>query len=118
MRSTATGHGTHVAGIIAGQCEAPLPGVPATAPLQFAGMAPLARLYGLKVLDDDGNGRDSWIIKGVQQVAELNERAGELVVHGVNLSLGGYFGRRELRLRLHPAVQRTAPAVAAGAWWW
>ncbi len=85
------GHGTHVAGIIAGQCEAPLPGLPATAPLQFAGMAPLARLYGLKVLDDDGNGRDSWIIKGVQQVAELNERAGELVVHGVNLSLGGYF---------------------------
>ncbi|MRG98971.1 S8 family serine peptidase [Xanthomonas sontii] len=85
------GHGTHVAGIIAGQCEAPLPGVPTTAPLQFAGMAPLARLYGLKVLDDDGNGRDSWIIKGVQQVAELNERAGELVVHGVNLSLGGYF---------------------------
>ncbi len=85
------GHGTHVAGIIAGQCEAPLPGVPTTAPLQFAGMAPLTRLYGLKVLDDDGNGRDSWIIKGVQQVAELNERAGELVVHGVNLSLGGYF---------------------------
>lgn len=85
------GHGTHVAGIIAGQCQAPLPGLPAAAPLQFAGMAPLARLYGLKVLDDDGNGRDSWIIKGVQQVAELNERAGELVVHGVNLSLGGYF---------------------------
>lgn len=85
------GHGTHVAGIIAGQCAAPLPGVPTSAPLQFAGMAPLARLYGLKVLDDDGNGRDSWIIKGVQQVAELNERAGELVVHGVNLSLGGYF---------------------------
>lgn len=85
------GHGTHVAGIIAGQCEAPLPGEPIAMPLQFAGMAPLARLYGLKVLDDDGNGRDSWIIKGVQQVAELNERAGELVVHGVNLSLGGYF---------------------------
>jgi hypothetical protein len=85
------GHGTHVAGIIAGQCAAPLPGAPAAASLQFAGMAPLARLYGLKVLDDDGNGRDSWIIKGVQQVAELNERAGELVVHGVNLSLGGYF---------------------------
>ncbi|WP_369944702.1 S8 family peptidase [Xanthomonas medicagonis] len=85
------GHGTHVAGIIAGQCAAPLPGALAAAPLQFAAMAPLARLYGLKVLDDDGNGRDSWIIKGVQQVAELNERAGELVVHGVNLSLGGYF---------------------------
>jgi subtilisin family serine protease len=85
------GHGTHVAGIIAGQCEAPLPGVVPATPLRFAGMAPQARLYGLKVLDDDGNGRDSWIIKGVQQVAEINERAGELVIHGVNLSLGGYF---------------------------
>jgi len=85
------GHGTHVAGIIAGQCEAPLPGVAPATPLRFAGMAPQARLYGLKVLDDDGNGRDSWIIKGVQQVAEINERAGELVIHGVNLSLGGYF---------------------------
>lgn len=85
------GHGTHVAGIIAGQCDAPLPGVEPSTPLRFAGMAPQARLYGLKVLDDDGNGRDSWIIKGVQQVAEINERAGELVVHGVNLSLGGYF---------------------------
>lgn len=85
------GHGTHVAGIIAGQCEAPLPGAAPATPLRFAGMAPQARLYGLKVLDDDGNGRDSWIIKGVQQVAEINERAGELVIHGVNLSLGGYF---------------------------
>ncbi|WP_241093289.1 S8 family peptidase [Xanthomonas sp.] len=84
------GHGTHVAGIIAGQCQAPLPGAD-EAPLAFAGMAPQARLYGLKVLDDDGNGRDSWIIKGVQQVADINERAGELVIHGVNLSLGGYF---------------------------
>ena len=85
------GHGTHVAGIIAGQCDAPLPGVAPATPLRFAGMAPQARLYGLKVLDDDGNGRDSWIIKGVQQVAEINDRAGELVIHGVNLSLGGYF---------------------------
>jgi subtilisin family serine protease len=85
------GHGTHVAGIIAGQCDAPLPGMTPSTPLRFAGMAPQARLYGLKVLDDDGNGRDSWIIKGVQQVAQINERAGELVVHGVNLSLGGYF---------------------------
>lgn len=85
------GHGTHVAGIIAGQCEAPLPGMAPATPLRFAGMAPQARLYGLKVLDDDGNGRDSWIVKGVQQVAEINERAGELVIHGVNLSLGGYF---------------------------
>ncbi|MEA9562871.1 MULTISPECIES: S8 family serine peptidase [unclassified Xanthomonas] len=87
------GHGTHIAGIIAGHCQATLPdaqGKPGP-PLEFAGMAPDAQLYGFKVLDDAGDGRDSWMIKAVQQVAAINERAGELVIHGVNLSLGGYF---------------------------
>ncbi|MCD0257069.1 S8 family peptidase [Xanthomonas melonis] len=87
------GHGTHIAGIIAGHCHASIPdaqGRPGS-PLEFAGMAPDARLYGFKVLDDAGNGRDSWTIKAVQQVAAINERAGELVIHGVNLSLGGCF---------------------------
>lgn len=87
------GHGTHVAGIIAGRCMASLPdrdGRPAP-PVEFAGIAPEAQLYGFKVLDDAGDGRDSWIIKGIQQVAEINERAGALLIHGVNLSLGGYF---------------------------
>ena len=84
------GHGTHVAGVIAGQCRAPLPGE-GKEKVDFAGIAPLAQLYGFKVLDDDGNGRDSWIIKAVQQVADINDHAGELVIHGMNLSLGGYF---------------------------
>lgn len=84
------GHGTHVAGVIAGQCSAPLPGE-GKEKVDFAGIAPLAQLYGFKVLDDDGNGRDSWIIKAVQQVADINDHAGELVIHGMNLSLGGYF---------------------------
>lgn len=87
------GHGTHIAGIIAGQSRAVIPdaqGDPGR-PLEFAGMAPDTQLYGFKVLDDTGNGRDSWMIKAVQHVAEINERSGELVIHGVNLSLGGYF---------------------------
>jgi subtilisin family serine protease len=86
-----SGHGTHVAGVIAGECEAPLPGATEAGKVQFTGIAPQTRLYGFKVLDDDGNGRDSWVIKAVQQVAEVNDQAGELVIHGVNLSLGGYF---------------------------
>jgi subtilisin family serine protease len=85
------GHGTHVAGIIAGACRAAIPGPDGQADVEFAGMAPETQLYGFKVLDNDGNGRDSWIIKAVQQVAEVNDHAGELVIHGVNLSLGGYF---------------------------
>ncbi|WP_411831815.1 S8 family serine peptidase [Pseudoxanthomonas mexicana] len=83
------GHGTHVAGIIAGQCSAPLPG--GGDAVEFSGIAPETQLYGFKVLDDDGAGRDSWIIKAIQQIAEVNEQAGELVIHGVNVSLGGYF---------------------------
>ncbi|KAB7763449.1 S8 family peptidase [Xanthomonas maliensis] len=87
------GHGTHIAGIIAGHCQAAMPDISgARGPLlDFSGMAPETRLYGFKVLDDDGNGRDSWMIKAIQHVAEINERAGELVIHGVNLSLGGCF---------------------------
>ena len=85
------GHGTHVAGIIAGQCKAPVPGAGGREKIGFSGIAPQAQLYGFKVLDDDGNGRDSWIIKAVQQIAQINDHAGELVIHGLNLSVGGYF---------------------------
>jgi subtilisin family serine protease len=83
------GHGTHVAGIIAGWCQVPLKkGEPS---VLFAGMAPEAKLYGFKVLDDQGSGRDSWIIKALDLVADINDKAGKLIIQGVNLSLGGNF---------------------------
>lgn len=82
------GHGTHVAAIVAGT----------SAPIAFGqeqmtydGMAPRCELIGMKVLDKGGNGKDSWIIKAMDLVAGMNERAGKLVIHGVNLSLGGSF---------------------------
>lgn len=86
------GHGTHVAGIIAGRLD-DLPAAPGSVeePVSLIGMAPETQLYGFKVLDDDGNGHDSSIIKALDKVAELNERASRLVIHGVNLSLGGSF---------------------------
>ena len=77
------GHGTHVAGIIAGEGT--------VAGKLFAGMAPRCTLFGFKVLDDDGNGDDAWIIRALDTIAGLNDAAGTLVVHGVNLSLGGEF---------------------------
>lgn len=83
------GHGTHVAGVIAGYAELPLKtGEPNSV---FAGMAPECKLYGYKVLNDQGGGRDSWIIKALDHIADLNENAGRLVIQGVNLSLGGSF---------------------------
>jgi subtilisin family serine protease len=78
------GHGTHVAGIIAGESRLEDDRL-------FAGMAPRCMLYGFKVLDDEGEGDDSWIIKALDTIAALNESAGTLVVHGVNVSLGGSF---------------------------
>jgi subtilisin family serine protease len=77
------GHGTHVAGIIAGRGQEPNK--------RYVGMAPEAKLHIYKVLDDDGSGRDAWIIKAIDHIATINEAAPELVIHGVNLSLGGPF---------------------------
>jgi subtilisin family serine protease len=75
------GHGTHVAAIIAG----------GIAGSRYLGMAPEARLIGFKVLKDSGEGEDAFIIKALDKVAEINENAGRLVIHGLNLSLGGAF---------------------------
>ncbi|HOW63728.1 MAG TPA: S8 family peptidase [Candidatus Paceibacterota bacterium] len=75
------GHGTHVAGIIAGS----------DARLEIFGVAPRTRLISYKVLDDEGYGNDAKIIKALDHVFETNLNAPQQVIHGVNLSLGGAF---------------------------
>src|SRR5262249_33437683 len=82
------GHGTHVAGIIAGQAEAT-----ADAPLRAAGryrdesgtvkldtvlitkisgMAPRCKLVSLKVLDEKGKGKASNLIAAIAYVQKMN----------------------------------------------
>jgi serine protease AprX len=92
------GHGTHVAGIIAGKMD--LASAPQAAlrtqdrtviqPLDraIAGVAPECRLLSLKVLDANGRGRTSAIIEAIATVQRLNDFGRRLVVHGVNLSVG------------------------------
>jgi len=82
------GHGAHVAGIIAGSHEARDKDGKLR---QMSGMAPKTKLVIYKVLDNNGSGEDSWIIKAIDHIFETNERAGRIVIHGVNLSLGGEF---------------------------
>ncbi len=84
-----SGHGTHVAGIIAGQYPHPLEDDGEK--LAFAGMAPKAKIHSFKVLDDRGQGDDAWILIALDRIARINEQAQGLRIHGINLSLGGNF---------------------------
>ncbi len=75
------GHGTHIAGIIAGR--------PATSPVStesvLGGIAPGARLISLRVLDHRGMGRASDVIAALSWCVENRGRHG---IRVVNLSLG------------------------------
>ena len=85
------GHGTHVSGIISGSSA---PGKPLGPDGEFdlRGVAPRARLIVYKVLNNDGEGEDAWIIKALDHIAQQNENVTDgLAIHGVNLSLGGPF---------------------------
>jgi subtilisin family serine protease len=72
------GHGTHVAAIIAG----------GVAGSEYLGMAPDAQLIGFKVLRDSGDGEDAFIIKALDKVAEINEKAGRLAAMGAPRVIG------------------------------
>jgi pimeloyl-ACP methyl ester carboxylesterase len=75
------GHGSHVAGIIAGKSQSD--------GKIYSGVAPEAELVIYKVLNDQGEGEDAWIIKALDHIAEQNENNAGLAIHGLNLSLGG-----------------------------
>lgn len=100
------GHGTHVAGIIAGRSE-PSKNHPHERIVQIRdetdtvktvvepmgeqvvqGVAPQAKLMSLKVLDADGNGYASGLIRALEYIAEVNHHGRFQKVHVVNLSLG------------------------------
>jgi len=89
------GHGTHVAGIIAGEGEGHymkiVEGEANKTRVRASGVAPKAKLVALKVLDDQGTGSESWIIEAMEYVRLCNERGSEMTIHGANLSLSGPF---------------------------
>ena len=68
------GHGTHVAGTVAALDNS----------VGVVGVAPGARLWGVKVLSDQGSGYKSWIIAGIDYVT-----ANASSIEVANMSLGG-----------------------------
>ncbi|CAN5548328.1 S8 family peptidase [soil metagenome] len=113
-RTDGFGHGTHVAGIIAGAVPDPLPkGARVRVGVhvaddggggdeiterdvddlhRLAGVAPRCRLVSLKTLDDTGRGYSSNIIRALRYVREEVNGSGKLLrIQGVNLSVGYEF---------------------------
>jgi serine protease AprX len=79
-------HGTHVAGILAGDWRASdTPKSPEGPGL--SGMCPDLELYDLRALDDAGRGREFEILSALQFIRWLNAQRDEPVIHGVNVSL-------------------------------
>jgi hypothetical protein len=100
------GHGTHVAGILAGGARTKdNDGKPLCAVTRYrnesgeialrtmtfdelTGMAPKCKILSLRVLDDQGQGRSSRLLAALQYINRINAYGRRLRVHGVNLSVG------------------------------
>ena len=137
------GHGTHVAGIIAGAANkekqvclleraehvntqgdlerGKFEFTGTLAAEQVRGMAPNCRLISLRVLNNNGEGRSSHVIRALSYVRErLNDNPKLLRVHGVNLSVGYEFdaemfacGQSPICAEVNRLVQSGVVVVAA-----
>jgi serine protease AprX len=81
------GHGTHMAGIIAGRADAAVAGSYAGDTTNFLGMAPDARIVSVKVADAMGAADVSQIIAAIDWVVQ-NRTTGGLNIRVLNLSFG------------------------------
>jgi subtilisin family serine protease len=131
------GHGTHVAGIIAGGLPTRLPagglrvvervvdpnqpGLPrlhqreVDPPSLLAGMAPECKLVSLKALDDNGAGSSMNVVRALEYVRkELNGSGKLLRVHGVNLSVGYEFDAKWFACGQSPICAEVDRLVRSG----
>jgi serine protease AprX len=124
------GHGTHVAGIIAGEQFAAndTPLVAATwyrdegnaltgARVELehiSGMAPLTKLLSCKVLRADGTGDVTALLDALEYISDLNHGGRELNIHGVNLSVGYPFDPAWFGTGLTPVCREVNRLVRSG----
>ena len=77
----AYGHGTHVAGILAGNGHDSASGYPE----QYVGIAPNANIINLRVLDANGGASDGAVIAAINRAIQLKNQYN---IRVINLSLG------------------------------
>ena len=126
------GHGTHVAGIIAGEAlseDAEEPDLHVcTRRLDerrnvryrgfevphMSGMAPHCKLVSIKVLEPDGSGRMSNLLAAIAEIQKINEYGRWLKIHGVNLSVGYDFDPEWFACGQSPLCQEVDRLVKSG----
>jgi serine protease AprX len=124
------GHGTHVAGILAGE-QAAEPGRALSGAVWYqddagviqarettfpsiCGMAPECKLLSCKVLRADESGDITALLAALQYIAELNEGGRDLQVHGVNISVGHPFDPSWFATGLTPVCREVDNLVRSG----
>jgi subtilisin family serine protease len=137
------GHGTHVAGVITGQApKVPVVVLRREAMIdvqqienddlaqrketradeisdrersRFHGIAPECRIISLRVLDENGEGRSSDVIRALEYIREkLNDNPKLLRVHGVNLSVGYEFDAEMFACGQSPLCNEVNRLVQSG----
>jgi serine protease AprX len=120
------GHGTHVAGILAGGQDGPVTAAgwyldaqeqSRATKLTFpsiSGMAPLTSLVSLKVLRADGTGDLQAVLAALRHVQTVNDNGRNLVIHGVNISVGYPFDPSWFATGLTPVCREVDLLVRSG----
>ena len=136
------GHGTHVAGIIAGYWKSADPEGDLVAGTEtrneqtsepepqrarirtISGVAPCCKILSMKVIADRtvggdtkqtaGQGKVSWLLKAIEQIQEWNQNGKRLLVQGVNMSLGYEFDPRWFACGQSPVCVEVNRLVRSG----
>jgi subtilisin family serine protease len=104
------GHGTHLAGLIAGRDTRLGPGQVASSSSQYSGIAPGARIVSVKVAQYNGATDVSQVLAAIDWVVQ-NKNSGDLNIRVLNLSFGTD-GTQDYRL--DPLTYATEVAWRAG----
>lgn len=119
------GHGTHVAGIIAGQSEPSTAVVyrrdhygnsrtetRSTGPLR--GVAPKCKIVSLRVVNQQGNRLTRDLMTALAHVRDINGDSPMPRIHGVNISLGHNFDARWFACGSSPVCRAVDALVKSG----